>query len=83
MSVKKLKPVPSDLEIAQAAEVEPILEIAKSIGISEDDLIQYGPYKAKVKLGAIDHAPKGKKARYIDVTAIRPHLSVKENPQQR
>ncbi|MBI9100517.1 MAG: formate--tetrahydrofolate ligase [Spirochaetaceae bacterium] len=60
------------MEIAQAAEVEPILEIAKSIGISEDDLVQYGPYKAKVKLGALDHAPKGKKARYIDVTAITP-----------
>jgi len=72
MSVKKLKPVPSDLDIAQAAVVEPILEIARSIGIREDDLIQYGPYKAKVKLDAIKHGEKGKKAKYIDVTAITP-----------
>ncbi len=72
MSVKKLKPVPSDLDIAQAAEVQPILEIAKSIGISEDDLILYGPYKGKIKLDAIKHGEKGKKAKYIDVTAITP-----------
>ena len=72
MSVKKLKPVPSDLDIAQAAVVEPILDIAKSIGIREDDLIQYGPYKCKVKLDAIKHGEKGKKAKYIDVTAITP-----------
>jgi len=72
MSVKKIKPVPSDLEIAQAAEVQPILEIAQSIGIAEEDIILYGPYKGKVKLDAIKHAPAGKKAKYIDVTAITP-----------
>ncbi len=72
MSVEKLKPVPSDLEIAQAAKCQPILEVAKSIGIAESDLIQYGPYKGKIKLEAIKKGPKGKKAKYIDVTAITP-----------
>ncbi|MDA3809155.1 MAG: formate--tetrahydrofolate ligase [Spirochaetaceae bacterium] len=72
MSVKKLKPVPSDLDIAQAAEVLPILDIARSIGIAESDIILYGPYKGKVKLEAIGKGKKGNKAKYIDVTAITP-----------
>ncbi len=71
MSVKKLKPVPSDLDIAQAAKVEPIVKIAKSIGIDESDLVQYGYDKCKVKLDVLDKAVK-KKAKYIDVTAITP-----------
>lgn len=72
MSVKKVKPVPSDLIIAQAAEVQPILEIAESIGLDKEDIILYGPYKGKVKLDAIKHAHAGQKAKYIDVTAITP-----------
>ena len=46
--------VPSDLEIAQAATVKPILDIAASIGLSEDDLELYGKYKAKVHLDVPD-----------------------------
>lgn len=72
MSVKKLKPVPSDLDIAQAAEVQPILEIAKSMGIDESDIVLYGPYKGKVKLEALKRVKPGKRAKYIDVTAITP-----------
>jgi methylenetetrahydrofolate dehydrogenase (NADP+)/methenyltetrahydrofolate cyclohydrolase/formyltetrahydrofolate synthetase/formate--tetrahydrofolate ligase len=72
MSVKKLKPVPSDLDIAQAAEVQPILEIAKSMGIAESDIVLYGPYKGKVKLEALDKVKTKKRAKYIDVTAITP-----------
>ncbi len=48
--MKRLTPVPSDLEIAQAAELKPILEIAESLGLSADDLEMYGKYKAKVHL---------------------------------
>ena len=36
--------VPSDIEIAQAAKVSPVTEIAKKLGISEDDLELYGKY---------------------------------------
>ena len=75
MSVKKLKPVPSDLDIAQAAEVQPILEIAQSIGISEDDLILYGRYKCKVKLDAIKHGEKGK--RFTQKLRNNPRVSFK------
>jgi formyltetrahydrofolate synthetase len=40
--MKRLNPVPSDLEIAQAAELKPILDIAASIGLTPDDLELYG-----------------------------------------
>ena len=51
--MKRLTPVPSDLEIAQAAELKPILEIAESLGLSADDLELYGKYKAKVHLDVL------------------------------
>lgn len=59
----------SDLEIAQKAEMKPITEIAKKLGISEDNLEQYGKYKAKVSLNANSNNSKGK---LILVTAINP-----------
>ena len=58
----------SDLEIAQAAKIEPIVNIAKKIGLSEDDLELYGKYKAKIS-SSID---KEAKAKVILVTAISP-----------
>jgi formate--tetrahydrofolate ligase len=44
--------VPSDLEIAQAAQMQPIVEVAAKIGLTADDLEAYGKYKAKVHLSA-------------------------------
>ncbi|MBN1288699.1 MAG: formate--tetrahydrofolate ligase [Actinobacteria bacterium] len=64
--------VPSDLEIAQAAKMKPITEIAKSIGLEEDDLELYGKYKAKVKLDVLDRIKNNPTAKYVDVTAITP-----------
>ncbi len=72
MSVKKVKPVPSDIEIAQAATVQPILKIARSAGLTEDDLELYGKYKAKVHLDVRDKLRDRPNAKYIDVTAITP-----------
>ena len=46
-------PVPSDLEIAQEAPIEPILDIALRAGLTEDDLEPYGRYKAKVHLDVL------------------------------
>ncbi len=45
--------VGSDIEIAQEAELKPITEIATELGILEDELEQYGKYKAKVNLYAL------------------------------
>jgi formate--tetrahydrofolate ligase len=64
--------VPSDLDIAQAAKLKPVVEIAKKIGLGEDDLELYGKYKAKVHLDVIDRFKDKPTAKYIDVTAITP-----------
>ncbi len=64
--------VPSDLDIAQAATVKPILEIAESIGLSADDLDLYGKYKAKVHLEVLERLTNRPQGKYIDVTAITP-----------
>lgn len=45
---------PSDLEIAQSAEIKHIKTIAAKIGITEDDLQYYGKNKAKLPLDLID-----------------------------
>ncbi len=61
----------SDIEIAQSANMKPIVDIAKQLNISEDDLELYGKYKAKLPLKLIDEE-KIKKAKLILVTAITP-----------
>jgi formyltetrahydrofolate synthetase len=73
--VSKLKirrPVPSDIEIAQEAKLKPILQIAEELGIRPDELELFGPYKAKVKLEALDRVRNRPNGKYIDVTAITP-----------
>ena len=62
----------SDIEIAQAAKIKPIIEIAESIGLTEDDLELYGVHKAKVKLDVLKKFSDKPNARYVDVTAITP-----------
>ncbi|MFK8268037.1 formate--tetrahydrofolate ligase [Capnocytophaga cynodegmi] len=62
---------PTDLEIAQNAKMQNIKEIAKKLDINEDDLEQYGKYKAKLPLTLIDKE-KIKKNKLILVTAITP-----------
>ena len=60
----------SDIEIAQAAKMQPITEIAADLGLQGEDVIPYGHYKAKLnhKLAKADK-PEGK---LILVTAISP-----------
>jgi len=64
--------VPSDLEIAQAHKLKPILEIAESVGLTEDDLDLFGKYKAKVHLDVLQRLKDRPNGKYIDVTAITP-----------
>lgn len=61
----------SDIEIAQAAKLRHIKEIAAKLGIQEDDLELYGKYKAKIPLNLIDEE-KIKKSKLILVTAMTP-----------
>ena len=65
-------PVPSDIEIAQEATLKPISLIAEEVGINEDELILYGPHKAKVSLDILDRLKDRPNGKYIDVTAITP-----------
>jgi formyltetrahydrofolate synthetase len=62
----------SDLEIAQAAKLRPILEVAEELGLGEDDLDLYGKYKAKVHLDVLERFKDRPNGKYIDVTAITP-----------
>ncbi len=64
--------VPSDLEIAQAAQPKPITQIASNLGILEDELDPHGKLKAKVKLSILDRLSNRPSGKYIDVTAITP-----------
>ena len=61
----------SDIEIAQEATPQDIREIAKKLGLTEDDLDLYGKYKAKVDYNLLKKTT-GKKARLILTTAINP-----------
>jgi formate--tetrahydrofolate ligase len=61
----------SDIEIAQEAIPQDIREIAKKLGLTEDDLDLYGKYKAKVDYNLLKKST-GKKARLILTTAINP-----------
>ena len=62
----------SDIEIAQNAQVQPIVNIARKLGIDEDDLEYYGRYKAKLSERLIKERSAGKDGRLILVTAINP-----------
>ncbi|MDP2776567.1 MAG: formate--tetrahydrofolate ligase [Anaerolineales bacterium] len=70
--LKLVRPVPSDIEIAQAAKLKPILQIAEELGIRADELELYGPYKAKIKLEILDRLKNRPNGKYVDVTAITP-----------
>jgi len=72
MTVKRVYPVPSDIEIAQAAELIPAVEVARSLGLSEDDLDLQGKWKAKVHLDVLERLKERPNAKYVDVTAITP-----------
>ncbi len=72
MVLKPKRPVPSDIDIAQEADLRPILEIADKVGLSIDDLDMYGKYKAKVHLDVMNRLEGKPQGKYIDVTAITP-----------
>ncbi len=62
---------PSDLEIAQAAQMQPITRIAERLGVDTDSIEQYGRYKAKLPLSLIDDR-KAAMGKLILVTALSP-----------
>ncbi|MBK6326233.1 MAG: formate--tetrahydrofolate ligase [Chloroflexi bacterium] len=67
-----LTPVPSDIDIAQAAEPLPISQIAAEAGLLPEELVPYGTHKAKVKLSVRDRLSDKPNGKYVLVTAITP-----------
>ena len=61
----------SDLEIAQRCTMQPICDIARTVGIDDADIEPYGRHKAKVALSVLGQPPRGK-GKLILVTAITP-----------
>lgn len=62
--------MPTDIEIAQAAQMLPITEIAANLNIPDAAFIPYGRYKAKIDMRALGERPR--RAKLILVTAINP-----------
>ncbi len=62
----------SDIQIAQEATMQPIKEVAASIGIAEDDIELYGKYKAKISDELIERSKNNPDGKLILVTAINP-----------
>ena len=62
----------SDIQIAQEAKMEPIVDIAKKIGLSEDDIELYGKYKCKISLDVLKNNADKKDGKLVLVTAINP-----------
>ena len=62
----------SDIEIAQEAVMLPITEVAKQVGISQDDLELYGKYKAKLSDECMARLENAQDGKLVLVTAINP-----------
>jgi formyltetrahydrofolate synthetase len=72
MIVEHRMPVPSDIDIAQAAVLRPVTEIMQEIGLDADEVDLYGKYKAKIHLSVLERLKDRPNGKYIDVTAITP-----------
>ncbi len=65
--------MPTDLEIAQRAELRPLVPLAgEKLGIPASQLESYGPYKAKLSLEYLDTLQNGQEGKLVLVTAISP-----------
>ncbi|WP_346916197.1 formate--tetrahydrofolate ligase [Clostridium sp.] len=62
----------TDIEIAQSSKMIPILEVGKTLGLTEDDLDLYGKYKAKISLDVLESRKDNEDGKLILVTAINP-----------
>lgn len=62
----------SDIEIAQSVKMLPIIDVAKSVGIDDRYVEQYGKYKAKIDYANLMKEGKGKSGKLVLVTAITP-----------
>ena len=61
-----------DIEIARDSEIRPIKEVADKLGVPDEYLFQYGPYKAKIDLDYIQGLNRRPRGKLILVTALTP-----------
>ncbi|CAN5550614.1 formate--tetrahydrofolate ligase [soil metagenome] len=64
--------MPGSLEIAQAARLRPIADVASELGLLPEEVELYGPYKAKIRLEALERLADRPNGREVVVTAITP-----------
>ncbi len=64
--------IPPDIEIAQNANLKPIVEIAAGLGLNKDDIELYGKYKAKINPSVLQERKDRPDGKLIVVTAITP-----------
>ncbi len=62
----------TDVQIAQEAKMQPIVDVAAKLGLTDDDLELYGKHKAKIHLDVMDKLQDAPDAKLILVTAINP-----------
>ncbi|HSF82461.1 MAG TPA: formate--tetrahydrofolate ligase [Anaerolineales bacterium] len=70
--IKLRNPVPSDIDIAQEAELKPIAQVAEEVGLRPDEIEMHGNYEAKVRLEVLERLKEVPDGIYVDVTAITP-----------
>jgi len=62
----------SDIEIARAAKIQNIFDIAEKAGLQKDEVIPWGNYKAKISPAALERIKNNKNGKLILVTTINP-----------
>jgi formyltetrahydrofolate synthetase len=70
--LKLRRPVPSDIEIAQEADLKPIQQVADEVGLLPEEIELHGSYEAKIRLDVLERLAEVPDGKYIDVTAITP-----------
>jgi methylenetetrahydrofolate dehydrogenase (NADP+) / methenyltetrahydrofolate cyclohydrolase / formyltetrahydrofolate synthetase len=72
LKLRLVNPVPSDIEIAQAADIKPITQVGEELGLLPSELELHGEHIAKVRLSVLERLKDVPNGKYIDVTAITP-----------
>ena len=70
--LKVLDPVPSDIDIAQAAKLKPIVDLATELGLERQELELHGDHKAKISLDVLERLKDQPDGKYVLVTAVTP-----------
>ena len=78
--LQRQSPVPSDLDIAQAAFLKPIDLVARELGLREDELEHYGPTKAKVRLTVLERLSQQPMGATSTSPPSPPHRWAKARP---